>query len=49
VGARAFHGNLYDGHTLWHQLEQVIILMQGKAGKPVTEFVDLGYLGDPAF
>jgi IS5 family transposase len=28
VGARAFHGNPYDGHTLNEQLEQATILMQ---------------------
>ena len=45
VGARAFHGNPYDGHTLREQLEQATILMQDSAGKPVTAFVDLGYRG----
>jgi transposase, IS5 family len=28
VGAKAFHGNPYDGHTLNEQLEQATILMQ---------------------
>jgi transposase, IS5 family len=28
VGARAFEGNPYDGHTLREQLEQAGILMQ---------------------
>jgi transposase, IS5 family len=45
VGARAFHGNPYDGHTLREQLEQATILMQDSAVKPATAFVDLGYRG----
>ncbi len=45
VGARAFHGNPYDGHTLHEQLEQATILMQDSAAKPATAFVDLGYRG----
>ena len=45
VGARAFHGNPYDGHTLREQLEQAAILMQDSAAKPATAFVDLGYRG----
>ena len=45
VGARAFHGNPYDGHTLNEQLEQATILMQDSAAKPVTAFVDVGYRG----
>ena len=45
VGARAFHGNPYDGHTLNEQLEQAAILMQDSAPKPTTAFVDLGYRG----
>jgi len=45
VGARAFHGNPYDGHTLAEQLEQASILMQDRAVKPVTAFVDLGDRG----
>ncbi len=45
VGARAFHGNPYDGHTLAEQLEQATILMQDSATKPATAFVDLGYRG----
>jgi len=28
VGARAFHGNPYDDHTLNEQIERAIILMQ---------------------
>ena len=45
VGARAFHGNPYDGHTLNEQLEQASILMQDSKVKPSTAFVDLGYRG----
>lgn len=45
VGARAFHGNPYDGHTLAEQLEQATILMQDSVAKPATAFVDLGYRG----
>jgi IS5 family transposase len=45
VGTRAFHGNPYDGHTLHEQLEQASILMQDRADKPTTAFVDLGYRG----
>lgn len=45
VGARAFHGNPYDGHTLREQLEQATILMQDCSSKPATAFVDLGYRG----
>ncbi|MFC7411472.1 IS5 family transposase [Hydrogenophaga atypica] len=45
VGARAFHGNPYDGHTLHEQLEQAAILMQDSRSKPATAFVDLGYRG----
>lgn len=45
VGARAFHGNPYDGHTLHDQLEQASILMQDTERKPMTAFVDLGYRG----
>lgn len=45
VGARAFHGNPYDGHTLNEQLEQATILMQDSRAKPATAFVDLGYRG----
>ena len=45
VGAKAFHGNPYDGHTLYEQLEQATILMQDSAAKPATAFVDLGYRG----
>ena len=45
VGARAFQGNPYDGHTLSEQLEQASILMQDTGVKPTTAFVDLGYRG----
>ena len=45
VGARAFHGNPYDGHTLWAQLEQASILMQDNAVAPTEVYVDLGYRG----
>lgn len=45
VGARAFHGNPYDGHTLSEQLEQASILMQDSQTQPGTAFVDLGYRG----
>ena len=45
VGAKSFHGNPYDGHTLNEQLEQASILMQDSAAKPTTAFVDLGYRG----
>jgi len=46
VGARAFHRNPYDGHTLNEQLEQAAILMQDCAAQaPDTVFVDLGYRG----
>lgn len=45
VGAKAFHGNPYDGHTLQAQLEQASILMQDTHHQPATAFVDLGYRG----
>lgn len=45
VGARAFEGNPYDGHTLHEQLEQATILMQDTGMKPRTAYVDLGYRG----
>ncbi|WP_428291739.1 hypothetical protein [Hydrogenophaga sp.] len=45
VGARAFHGNPYDGHTLAEQLEQATILMQDPTSRPATAFVDLSYRG----
>jgi IS5 family transposase len=43
VGARAFPGELYDGHTLNEQVEQAAILMQASGRKPETAYVDLGY------
>ena len=45
VGARAFDGNPYDGHTLVEQIEQATILMQDTGVKPNTAWVDLGYRG----
>jgi IS5 family transposase len=45
VGARAFHGNPYDGHTLSARVEQAGILMQDCGHKPTTAFLDLGYRG----
>jgi transposase, IS5 family len=45
VGARAFEGNPYDGHTLREQLEQASILMRDTGMKPTTAYVDLGYRG----
>jgi IS5 family transposase len=42
VGARALHGNPYDGHTLSGALQQVERLC---GQKPQTAFVDLGYRG----
>jgi transposase, IS5 family len=48
VGARAFPGNPYDGHTLAEQLEQSTVLMQDVELKPKVVFVDLGYRGQDA-
>ncbi len=45
VGAKAFAGNPYDGHTLNAQLEQATILMQDNKTKLSDVFVDLGYRG----
>lgn len=45
VGARAFPGNPYDGHTPQPQLEQATILMQYNQVKLSDVFVDLGYRG----
>ena len=45
VGAHAFTGSPYDGHTLREQLEQATILMQDTGVKPTTAYVDLGYRG----
>jgi len=41
IGAKAFHGNPYDGHTLKEALEQV----EKIARKPDHVFVDMGYRG----
>lgn len=45
VGAKAFHDNPFDGHTLHDQIEQSTILMQDLNVKPTKVFVDLGYRG----
>jgi IS5 family transposase len=45
VGARAFPGNPYDGHTLAEQIEQTTTLLQDLKVKPTTAIVDLGYRG----
>lgn len=47
VGARAFPGNPYDGHTLADQLEQTNILLQDvpQQPQPKTVLVDLGFRG----
>jgi IS5 family transposase len=45
VGARAFGGNPFDGHTLAEQIEQTTILLQDNGTKPTTVYVDLGYRG----
>jgi IS5 family transposase len=47
VGARAFPGNPYDGHTLAEQLEQSSILLQDLPGtpQPKTVLVDPGFRG----
>jgi IS5 family transposase len=44
-GARSFAGNPYDGHTLFEQIEQSTILMQGLGVRPQTVYTDLGYRG----
>ncbi len=41
VGAKAIHGNPYDGHTLPEALEQVERIAQ----RPQQVFVDMGYRG----
>lgn len=41
VGAKAIHGNPYDGHTLTEALSQV----ERIAGAPEHVFVDMGYRG----
>jgi IS5 family transposase len=45
VGARAFPGNPFDGHTLAQQLEQTTNLLQDLGRKPMQAIVDLGYRG----
>ena len=45
VGARAFPGNPYDGHTLAEQLEQTNTLLQDIGVRPMTAVVDLGFRG----
>jgi IS5 family transposase len=45
VGARAFAGNPYDGHTLREQLEQVSILLEDVGVRPKQAVVDLGFRG----
>ena len=45
VGARAFPGNPFDGHTLSAQLEQTTNLLQDLGRKPTQAIVDLGYRG----
>jgi IS5 family transposase len=45
VGARAFPGNPYDGHTLAEQLEQTNTLLQDIGVRPTTAVVDLGFRG----
>ena len=41
VGARAIHGNPYDGHTVTEALSQV----ERIAGSPEHVFVDMGFCG----
>ena len=45
VGARAFPGNPFDGHTLSAQLEQTTNLLQDLGRQPKQAIVDLGYRG----
>ena len=45
VGARAFPGNPFDGHTLAQQLAQTTNLLQDLGRKPKQAIVDLGYRG----
>ena len=45
VGARAFPGNPYDGHTLAEQMEQINTLLQDIGVRPTTAVVDLGFRG----
>jgi transposase, IS5 family len=48
VGARAFPGNPYDGHTLAEQIEQTNIPLQYVPQQPKTVLVDLGFRGADA-
>ena len=48
VGARAFPGNPFDGHTLAQQLEQTTHLLQDLGRRPKQAIVDLGYRGADA-
>jgi IS5 family transposase len=41
VGAKAYHGNPYDGHTLKDSLQQIKRI----TGEPEHVFVDMGYRG----
>ena len=45
VGARAFPGAPFDGHTLHEQIEQASLLMQDLGLKPTKAVVGLGYYG----
>ena len=45
VGARAYSGAPFDGHTLNEQIEKATILMQDTGEKPSMAVVDLGYRG----
>jgi IS5 family transposase len=45
VGARAYAGAPFDGHTLHEQIEQATILLQDTGENPSTAVVDLGYRG----
>ncbi len=45
VGARKFPGTPYDGHTLWEQLEQTAILLEGVGAIPRQVVANLGYRG----
>lgn len=45
VGARAWSGAPYDGHTLHEQIEQSAILMEASNTTPTKAVVDLGYRG----
>lgn len=45
MGAWAFPGNPYDGHTLAEQIEQTTTLLQDIGVTPTTAIVDLGSRG----